>query len=301
LNPLLKVREAFQNGILPKKEYSLIVKRFPNVVSGISRIEKASGVDFPIAYVEPSITISSSGTNSFEYGILFARTIPVVAKNTLEVVIQISAPLVAYGLKGTIHAILAHEFLHYLELMRKISNMELISDETSANLFENVYADSERLFEPRAVFSDKTLLLHITKKFPSGFRDYKLEDKVIKYWIEKNLPVTNITLDTNITKLSSDLISKYNDVDLPEGRFVTHLIRSRLTYAISPEMYIQSLLQYNNQSDQWSMNWRFIWQQSAATGLYIVYNQTQDYDGIPIASSTKSFVVKYSYLFDVLN
>ena len=160
MNPLLKVREAFENGVLPKKEYSLIVKRFPIVVSGITRIEKASGVDFPISYVEPSITISSSGANSFEYGILFARTIPVVAKNTLQVVIQISAPLVAYGLKGTIHAILAHEFLHYLELMRKISNMELISDETSANLFENVYADSERLFEPRAVFSDMTCLLY---------------------------------------------------------------------------------------------------------------------------------------------
>ena len=208
MNPLLKVREAFQNGVLPKKEYSLIVKRFPIVVSGITRIKKASGVDFPITYVEPSMTISSSGTNSFEYGILFARTIPVVAKNTLQVVIQISAPLVAYGLKGTIHAILAHEFLHYLELMRKISNMELISDETSANLFENIYADSERLFEPRAVFTDKTLLLHITKKFPSGFRDYKLEDKVTKFWIEKNLPTINITLDTNITKLSPDLISK---------------------------------------------------------------------------------------------
>ena len=210
MNPLLKVRDAFQNGILPKKEYSLIVKRFPNVVSGITRIEKASGVDFPIAYVEPSITISSSGINSFEYGILFARTIPIVAKNTLQVVIQISAPLVAYGLKGTIHAILAHEFLHYLELMRKISNMELISDEISANLFENVYTDSERLFEPRAVFSDKTLLSHITKKFPSGFRDYKLEDKVIKYWIEKNLPTTGLTLDTNVTKLSADFISRMN-------------------------------------------------------------------------------------------
>ncbi len=102
-------------------------------------------------------------------------------------------------------------------------------------------------------------------------------------------------------RFTSDLISKYNDVDLPEGQFVTHLIRSRLTYAISPSVYIQSLLQYNNQSDQWSMNWRFIWQQSAATGLYIVYNQTEDYDGIPIASSTKSFIMKYSYLFDVLN
>ena len=208
MNPLLKVREAFQNDVLPKKEYSLIVKRFPIVVSGITRIEKASGVDFPIAYVEPSITISSSGTNSFEYGILFARTIPIVVKNTLKVVIQISAPLVAYGLKGTVHAILAHEFLHYLELMRKISKMELLSDEISSNLFENVYADNERLFEPRAVFNDKTLLLHITKKFPSGFRDYKLEDKTIKFWIEKNLPTTKITLDTNITKLSTDLISK---------------------------------------------------------------------------------------------
>ena len=208
MNPLLKVREAFQKGILPEKEYSLIVKRFPIVISGISRIEKASGVNFPVAYVEPSVTMSSSSVNSFEYGILFARTIPITTKNDLRVVIQISAPLVAYGLKGTIHAILAHEFLHYLELMRKISSMELISDEVSANLFESVYADSERLFEPRAVFSDKTLLSHITKKFPSGFRDYKLEDKVIKYWIEKNLPTTNITLDTNITKLSPDLISK---------------------------------------------------------------------------------------------
>ena len=86
--------------------------------------------------------------------------------------------------------------------------MELISDEISTNLFENVYADGQRLFEPRAVFTDKTLLSHITKKFPSGFRDYKLEDKVIKYWIEKNLPTSSITLDTNIAKLSSDLLSK---------------------------------------------------------------------------------------------
>ena len=208
MNPLLKVKQAYQDGILPEKEYSLITKRFPIVIAGINRIETASGVNFPIAYVEPSVAISSSSPNSFEFGLLFARTIPIVAKNTLQVVIQISAPLVAYGLKGTIHAILAHEFLHYLELIRKISKMELLSDEISVNLFENVYADNERLFEPRAVFNDNMLLSHITKKFPAGFRDYKLEDKVIKYWIEKNLPTTKIMLDTNTTKLSTDLISK---------------------------------------------------------------------------------------------
>ena len=86
--------------------------------------------------------------------------------------------------------------------------MDLLSDEVSVNLFENVYADSNRLFEPRAVFDDNMLLSHITKKFPSGFRDFKLEDKVMKYWIEKNLPTIKITLDTNTIKLSADSISK---------------------------------------------------------------------------------------------
>ena len=206
MNPLIKIKEAHQNGILPDKVFELILERFPIVVSGIDRIEKASGINYPVAYVDPSIILSSS--SSYDYGILFARTIPLIFENQLQVVIQISAPLVAYGLKGTIHAILAHEFLHYLDLIKKVSKMELLSDEVSGNLFENVYADSTRLFEPRVVFNDKTLLLHITKKFPAGFKDYKLEDKAVKYWIKKNLPTTNITMDTNIIKLSTEAISK---------------------------------------------------------------------------------------------
>ena len=206
MNPLVKIKEANQKGILPDNVFELIMKRFPLVISGIDRIEKASGINYPIAYVDPSIVLSSS--SSYDYGILFARTIPLIFENKLQVVIQISAPLVAYGLKGTIHAILAHEFLHYLDLIKKVSKMELLSDEISGNLFENVYADSTRLFEPRIVFNDKTLLLHITKKFPAGFKDYKLEDKSVKNWIKKNLPTTNITMDTNIIKLSTEAISK---------------------------------------------------------------------------------------------
>jgi len=206
LDPLIKVKEAHLKGILPNDVFDLVMKRFPLVVSGIDRIESASGINYPIAYVEPSIVISSS--SSYDYGILFARTIPLIFENQLQVVIQISAPLVAYGLKGTIHAILAHEFLHYLDLIKKVSKMELLSDEISGNLFENVYADSTRLFEPRVVFNDKTLLLHITKKFPAGFKDYKLEDKTVEFWIKKNLPSTNITMDTNIIKLSTEALAK---------------------------------------------------------------------------------------------
>jgi len=213
LNPLLKVQEAYKNGSLPEKIYSLIIKRFPVVLSGINRIEKASRINFPIAYVEPSLVLSHSHSST-DLGILFARTTPVVTGEKMEIIIQITAPLVAFGLKGTIHAILAHEFLHYLELSRRISKMDILSDEISGNLFESVYSDSTRLFDPRAVFDDKTLLLHITKKFPEGFRDYKLEDKVIKFWLEKKLPVINISLDTNIIKIPANIIAstKVDDI-----------------------------------------------------------------------------------------
>ena len=205
MDPLVRFRDAHSNGLIPDDVYDLTVKRFPITVAGINRVEKASGIQYPVAYVEPSLVLSSS--NSYEYGILFARTIPVLFEEKFQVVIQISAPLIAYGLRGTIHAILAHEFLHFLELIRKISKMELLSDEISGNLFENIYSDETRLFEPKVVFKDRTLLNHITKKFPSGFRDYKLEDKVMKFWADRNLPKSNISLDANNVKLSAESLS----------------------------------------------------------------------------------------------
>ncbi len=208
LDPLVRLKDAHSKGIIPDDVFDLAIKRFPITIAGINRIEKASGIRYPVAYVEPSLVLSSPSPNSYEFGILFARTIPVVFEEKFQVVIQISAPLIAYGLKGTIHAILAHEFLHFLDLMRKISKMELVSDEISGNLFENVYSDETRLFEPRAVFKDRTLLNHITKKFPAGFRDFKLEDKVMKFWADRNLPKSNISLDANNVKLSAESISK---------------------------------------------------------------------------------------------
>jgi len=213
VDPLKRIKEAKNVGILPPKVFDLIEKRFSLIISGIERIEKASQINYPIAYVDPSIIIADN-YNSTEIGILFARTIPVTLKNSVQIVIQISAPLVAYGLKGTIHAILAHEFLHYLELVTRLSKMEIISDEISSNLFENVYSDNTRLLEPRSVFNDTTLISHITKRFPSGFRDYKLEDKVMKFWINKKLPASKISLDTNNVKLNPKLLSrvKFNEM-----------------------------------------------------------------------------------------
>lgn len=207
MDPMFRIDEAHRNGRLPDGVYQTIRDRAHIAYAGIDRIEKASGITFPVSYIEPSILVTLQDPSSFQFGILYARTIPFVLNGKVQVVIQICAPLVAYGLKGTVHAVLAHEFLHYLELLRRISQMRMLSDEISGSIFENVYADETRLFEPQAVFADRTLVLHVTKKFPAGFKDYKLEDKVIKFWIERRLPQSSVALDSNFTKMSAKTLS----------------------------------------------------------------------------------------------
>ncbi|HZB99477.1 MAG TPA: hypothetical protein VE226_05640, partial [Nitrososphaeraceae archaeon] len=139
----------------------------------------------------------------------FAQTIPVVKKNNeVEILIRITAPLVIYGLLGTIHAILAHEFMHYLELLNRIMKMDIISDDLTASLFENRYRDSGRLLEAKCVFrSDQVLRDHIAKKFPEGFKDSRLEEKTIKYWMNRGLPSVSVSLDSNIIKIPAEAVA----------------------------------------------------------------------------------------------
>ena len=89
-----------------------------------------------------------------------------------------------------------------------------------------------------------------------------------------------------------------NDIDLPEGAFVTNLGSLRLTYNITTLINAQSLIQYNDRTRRWSTNLRFNWQRTAATGLYLVYNDTEALNGLGPVS--RAFIIKYSHMFDVL-
>jgi Domain of unknown function (DUF5916) len=94
-----------------------------------------------------------------------------------------------------------------------------------------------------------------------------------------------------------------NDVKLPQGDFVTNLIRTRVSYSFTARMFVQSLVQYNDRADIWSMNLRFGWLQAANTGLFVVYNDSRGlYDLFPNRPQRedRSFIIKFSRMFDVL-
>ena len=108
--------------------------------------------------------------------------------------------------------------------------------------------------------------------------------------------------------LNLSLSYSRNDIDLPSGSTVTNLTSIRAGYNFSPRMFFQTFVQHNDSARLWSVNFRVGWLQDANTGLFLVYNETQGIYGdfedpldyVP-AGAGRSLILKYSYLFDVLD
>ena len=77
-------------------------------------------------------------------------------------------------------------------------------------------------------------------------------------------------------RLSVEPRYSVNWVDLVEGAFTTHLVGSRVTYTMSPKMFVSTLLQYNSGNDSLSTNARLRWEYQPGSELFLVYNEQRD-------------------------
>jgi len=201
LNPLLRLEEAERSGRIPSPILNRVKKRMKYVEESVAKIELASGLKYPPYYVEAILPLSSSRVETGQIGIFYAITIPTEGSSGLEILVQLSAPLIAFGLKTTIKAVLAHEFLHYMEITRRFNKLDVVSEALSTSLFESLYSDYERLFEPRLIFSDKRLVKLMEDKFSNGLSDRSLNEKTLKEWIEKGLPTVTFSPGSNVIRV----------------------------------------------------------------------------------------------------
>lgn len=102
-------------------------------------------------------------------------------------------------------------------------------------------------------------------------------------------------------KFNTDFSLSYNNINLPVGDFVTNVFQARVSYSFTPQIFLQGLIQVSDQYDIGSLNLRFGWQPTANTGLFIVYNDSREILGSRWNNQFRSLIVKYSYLFDLLN
>jgi hypothetical protein len=203
IDPFILFEKYINEQKLDSKIYYQIMTRRKIIDEAIKRVEKVTSIEYPDYYIEPSLLISSSEVEFGQHSILYARTIPLCTRqNQIKIMIQLSAPLVLYGLRGTIHAVMAHEFLHYLDFMKKIINLEVSSDAIPQTGFEASFIDSEKTIDYKIVFkNDRSLRKMIDLKFNQGLNDPRLDKKTKTSWIDKKLPTKHMTIVNNYTRL----------------------------------------------------------------------------------------------------
>lgn len=170
----------------------------------------------------------------------------------------------------------------------------------------------EGVFEPFEIVDGVTV--------PVG--DYKHEEAQLVYWSNQSAPFsvnfqTRIggffggdreNLDSTIRyrvgeKFTSELTWSHSNIKLPVpgGDFEVDIARVRMTYAFTPRMSIQTLVQYNKRDDVLSTNLRFAWLQSANAGLYIVYNEVDESGLFAPRENAQQFAIKYSRILNIFN
>jgi hypothetical protein len=205
VNPLVVLNQAEAQGKIPKGIAKKVRSRMNYLSGAIARVERASGLKYPPYYVEPVLPVSQTSAEHGLMGVLFARVIPTTAAGTLSILVQFTAALVAFAPKGTLEAVAAHEFTHYFDLVRRLSQTNVVSDERATTLFEATYADSERTVPPSLIFSEKSLVALVRKKFKDGLNDPSLIKKVEEGWVAKSLPVRTVSIDENVLRVGIEM------------------------------------------------------------------------------------------------
>jgi hypothetical protein len=89
-----------------------------------------------------------------------------------------------------------------------------------------------------------------------------------------------------------------NWVDLPQGSFTTHLVGSRVTYTMTPLMFVSALLQYNSAIHAVAANVRLRWEYQPGSELFVVYNEDRDTWGRRFPDlANRALIIKINRLF----
>ena len=88
-----------------------------------------------------------------------------------------------------------------------------------------------------------------------------------------------------------------NRVELPAQSVTSRLLTTRVTYTMTPLMFVSALVQYNSATDGVSTNVRLRWEYLPGSELFVVYNEERDARdrGFP-GFENRAFIVKVNRL-----
>ena len=88
---------------------------------------------------------------------------------------------------------------------------------------------------------------------------------------------------------------RFNDIDLIEGSFNTHLVGVRADVSFTTNLLISAFVQYNSTGDLAAVQFRFNYIFRTIDNFYVVYNETRFTDGVYSGEFDRSLVLKLTY------
>jgi hypothetical protein len=100
--------------------------------------------------------------------------------------------------------------------------------------------------------------------------------------------------------LRSDTTWVYNDIELRTGAFTANIVRQRIGLSLSPTLFANTYIQYNDLAELLSVNLRFNWLYRPGADVFLVFNQNWSAPSLSDLSRTdREVIVKFTYLFEL--
>lgn len=102
---------------------------------------------------------------------------------------------------------------------------------------------------------------------------------------------------TNVgLRLSMEPTSSVTHIRLPDGEFTDTLAGSRVTYTLTPELFVSALVQYNSAANTVSTNARLRWEYRPGSEFFVVYTDERNTLGTANVGN-RALVLKVNRLF----
>jgi len=95
-------------------------------------------------------------------------------------------------------------------------------------------------------------------------------------------------------KFNTSFNFTHNNINLPQGHFKTNLLTTRVDYSFSTDMFLNALIQYNNDARQWSSNIRFNLIHRPLSDLFVVFNERRN--SISGDLIDRALIAKFTYM-----
>lgn len=94
-----------------------------------------------------------------------------------------------------------------------------------------------------------------------------------------------------------------NDVDLPQGKLDTDQLEFRLNLAFTTRLFLNTLIQYNSETNEFSTNMRLNFIHSPGSDLFVVYNESRGREGGGLSAGlpgrNREIIFKFTRLFRI--